>query len=100
MGFDAAAQPQTTTLADYLLPSAAEVPRIDITHQESPTPFNPLGVKGVGESGTVPAAAAIVAAIEDALAPFGVHIAETPITPERIVELIEARRTDPNGGPR
>jgi carbon-monoxide dehydrogenase large subunit len=92
MGFDASAQPQTTTLADYLMPTAAELPRLEISHQVSPTPFNPLGVKGVGESGTVPAAAAIIAAVEDALRPFGVTVAETPILPERLVELIAERR--------
>jgi carbon-monoxide dehydrogenase large subunit len=92
MGFDASAQPQTTTLADYLMPTAAEMPRLEISHQVSPTPFNPLGVKGVGESGTVPAAAAIISAVEDALAPFGVTIAETPIMPDRLVELIAEGR--------
>jgi carbon-monoxide dehydrogenase large subunit len=92
MDYDAGAQPQTTTLADYLVPSACEIPSPEISHQVSPTPSNPLGVKGVGESGTVPAAAALVSAIEDALAPFGVRIAETPIMPDRLVELIAEGR--------
>ena len=92
MEYDAGAQPQTTTLADYLVPSACEVPFVEISHQVSPTPSNPLGVKGVGESGTVPAAAVLVSAIEDALAPFGVTIAETPIMPDRLVELIAEGR--------
>ena len=55
---------------------------------ESPSPLNPLGVKGAGEGGTLPAIAAVIAAVEDALSPFGVTIDETPISPMRIVELI------------
>ena len=88
MRFDDAGQPQTTTLAEYLLPTAADVPHMAIVHHQSPTPLNPLGIKGAGEGGTIPAPAAIISAVEDALAPFGVHIAESPVTPERLVELI------------
>ena len=89
MGYDDTAQPVTTTFAEYLLPSAPELPNFDITFHQSPSPLNPLGVKGAGEGSTVPAAAAVISAIEDALQPFGVHIAEAPITPARIFELIE-----------
>ena len=85
MSFDDAAQPITTTFADYLLPASTEVPAIEVLLHESPSPFNPLGAKGVGEGGTVPVAAAVIAAIEDAI---GVHIAEAPISPARIVELL------------
>ncbi len=92
MGYDSEAQPVTTTFADYLLPGAAEIPRVDVVHVESPTPNNPLGVKGAGEGGTIPALAAIVAAIEDALRPLGVKIDEAPIMPARLVTLIEAAR--------
>ncbi len=88
--FDDGAQPLTTNLADYLLVTAPEMPRIDLIHHESPSPLNPLGVKGVGESGVVPAPAAIISAIEDALSPFGVHISRAPITPPQIVALIAA----------
>ena len=95
MVFDAAGQPLTTTLADYLLPTATSVPRIEMFHRQSPSPVNPIGVKGAGEGGTIPAPAAIVSAIEDALAPFGVSIAECPITPARIVELIAAGERAP-----
>ncbi len=90
MGFDAGGQPLTTNFADYLLPSATEVPGIELVYNETPSPLNPLGVKGVGESGTVPAAAAIASAIEDALRPFAISIVEVPVTPGRIVELIAA----------
>ena len=88
MGYDENGQPLTTTFADYLLPSAMEVPAIQTILKQTPSPLNPLGAKGVGEGGTVPAAAAIISAIEDALAPFGVRIAQTPITPQKLVELI------------
>ena len=93
MGYDDDAQPVTTNFGEYLLPSAPELPAFDIRFLESPSPLNPLGVKGAGEGSTVPAAAAVVSAIEDALSPFGVHIAEAPITPARLVALIaEARQ--------
>ncbi len=69
MGYDEDAQPLTTTFADYLLATATEIPKIELHFLQSPSPLNPLGVKGVGKSGCVPAAGAIVAAIEDALAP-------------------------------
>jgi carbon-monoxide dehydrogenase large subunit len=88
MEFGADGQPLTTTLADYLLVTATEVPNIALVHQEHPTPLNPLGIKGVGEAGTLPTAAAIVSAIEDALAPFGVRIAQTPVSPAEIVAII------------
>ena len=68
------------------------MPRIELAYNESPSPLNPIGVKGVGESGTVPAAAAIASAIEDALRPYSVRITEVPVMPGRIVELIAAAR--------
>jgi carbon-monoxide dehydrogenase large subunit len=91
MGYDENAQPLTTTFADYLLPGATEVPGIEVKMVEYPSPLNPLGVKGVGESGCVPAAGAIVAAIEDALSPYGVRIDEYPVTPERLYRLLKNR---------
>ncbi len=90
MRYDANAQPLTTSFADYMLPMATDVPTCAIAHVETVNPLNPLGVKGAGEGGTIPAPAAIVAAIEDALSPFGVHFAETPLTPERIVAAMRA----------
>src|SRR5712691_2313446 len=91
MGYDEEAQPLTTTFADYLIPSATEVPRIEVKFAEFPSPLNPLGVKGVGESGCVPAAAAIVSAVEHALAPFRVRISEYPVTPARLFGLLAGR---------
>jgi carbon-monoxide dehydrogenase large subunit len=90
MGYDDGAQPLTTTFADYLLPSSTEVPNIELHFLQSPSPLNPLGVKGVGESGCVPAAGAIVAAVEDAVSPFGITIGEYPVTPAKLFGWIEA----------
>jgi aerobic carbon-monoxide dehydrogenase large subunit len=88
MGYDAAAQPVTTTFADYLLPTATELPPIELLFHESPSPFNPLGVKGVGEGGTVPVAAAVISAVENALEPFDVRIARAPISPVDVLNLL------------
>jgi aerobic carbon-monoxide dehydrogenase large subunit len=90
MKYDASAQPLTTTFQDYLLPAAPDVPGCVIEHVVTPNPLNPLGVKGAGEGGTIPAPAAIVSAIEDALSPFGVHFADIPLTPDRIVAALRA----------
>lgn len=92
MQYDANGQPLTANYADYLLPSSDVVPRIEIHHMESPSPTNPLGVKGAAESGTIGAPAAIASAIEDALKPFNVRITELPVTPPRLLALIQAHR--------
>jgi aerobic carbon-monoxide dehydrogenase large subunit len=83
-------QPLTVTYADYLLSSVDTVPPIEIHHMESPTPLNPLGVKGAAESGTIGAPAAIVSAIEDALSSLGVVIRDLPVTPARLRAVIAA----------
>ena len=88
MRFDEYGQPTTTTLADYLMPTATDIPHIEVLLHESPSLTNPLGVKGAGESGVIPVAATIVAAIEDALGSYGIRIDEVPITPLRLLELI------------
>jgi carbon-monoxide dehydrogenase large subunit len=90
MGFDDNCQPVTTTLADYLLVTSTEAPPVEVLHMESPSPLNPIGVKGAGECGVLPMAPAIISAIEDALSPFNVHIAQTPIFPSKIVELVQS----------
>jgi carbon-monoxide dehydrogenase large subunit len=94
MGYDDAGQPVTTTFADYLLPTATEVPMLETLYKETPSPLNPLGVKGVGEAGTIPAAAALISAVEDALTPFNVRIGHVPLTPMTIIEMILATRPD------
>ncbi len=93
--FSEDAQPVTTTFAEYLLPMATDVPRVDLHHMETPSPLNPLGVKGAGEGGTIASIAAILSAVEDALKPFDVRINETPILPGRIVDLVEQGRAGP-----
>lgn len=97
MGYDAGGQPITTTFAEYLLPTAPEVPHIDVVFQPSPTPLNPLGVKGIGECATVPVAAAVIGAVEHALADIGVRVAEFPLTPVRLLELIDRASGAPTG---
>jgi carbon-monoxide dehydrogenase large subunit len=94
MLYDADVLPLTLTLQDYLLPVAGSVPSVDLVHLETPSPLNPLGVKGAGEGGTIPVAAAVVAAIEDALESFGVHLAASPATPQMIAELLEAKTSE------
>jgi carbon-monoxide dehydrogenase large subunit len=90
MGYDEQGQPVTATLADYLLLTAAEMPIVEIGHRETPTPLNPLGVKGIGECGVLPIPAAIVSAVEDALSPFGVRIRQFPVRPKDLWKMIEA----------
>jgi aerobic carbon-monoxide dehydrogenase large subunit len=90
MVFDDAAQPLSTTFADYLLVTASEMPQVSVVHSESPSPLNALGVKGVGESGVIPAASAIASAIDDALASFGVHVDRAPISPQALKAMIKA----------
>jgi carbon-monoxide dehydrogenase large subunit len=90
MHYDADGQPLAVTFADYLLPTSDAVPPIEIHHMESPTPLNPLGVKGAAESGTIGAPPAIVSAIEDALRPLAIRITELPVTPARLLALIRA----------
>ncbi len=97
MGYDEAGQPITTTFADYLLPTAADVPNLQTLYKESLSPHNPLGVKGVGEVGVIPVAAAIVSAVEDALSPFDVRVSQMPITPARLAELIARARVRSKG---
>jgi carbon-monoxide dehydrogenase large subunit len=92
MIYDETGQPLTTTFADYLLPTAPEVPNFETIYRETPSPLNPLGAKGVGEVGTIPVTAAIISAIEDALAPFEIRIAQTPLLPETLFNLIEDSR--------
>jgi carbon-monoxide dehydrogenase large subunit len=88
MAYDENAQPLTTTLAEYLLMTATEMPPVRIVHLESPTPLNPLGIKGVGEAGVIPVGAAIASAIEDALAGHGVAIDRLPVLPVDLLAKI------------
>jgi carbon-monoxide dehydrogenase large subunit len=85
---DASGQPLTTSLMDYLIPTAMDSPEVDLLHIDSPSPVHPLGIKGLGEGGTVGAPAAIAGAIADALSPLGVSITELPLTAQRLFEAL------------
>jgi carbon-monoxide dehydrogenase large subunit len=90
--YDERGQPLTTSFMDFLIPTAMEVPEIEICHTETPSPLNPLGVKGAGEAGAIPVPAVIAEAIDDALAPLGVRVREMPLDPGRLLALIDAAR--------
>jgi carbon-monoxide dehydrogenase large subunit len=92
--YDAKGQPLTTTFMDFLIPTATEIPSIEIVHTETPSPLNPLGIKGVGEAGAIPGPALIAEAVDDALAPFGVRVRAMPLGPDRLRELIAAATGD------
>ncbi len=92
MVYDEQGQLLTGTLMDYLLPTAVEVPPITTVHLESPSPRNPLGIKGLGEGGAIGAPAAVANAVEDALAPLGVRVTATPLHPSRVLALIREAR--------
>jgi carbon-monoxide dehydrogenase large subunit len=91
MVYDETGQLLTGSLMDYAVPKADDLPQIETVHLEFPSPRNPLGVKGLGEGGAISPPAAISNAVEDALAPFGVRITETPVTAARIVALLQRR---------
>jgi aerobic carbon-monoxide dehydrogenase large subunit len=93
--YGADGQLQNASLADYLVPMAREMPEVHIAHVETPTSATTLGARGVGEAGTVGAAAAIWTAVNDALAPFGAVMTQQPFTPARVRELIRAARSGP-----
>ena len=80
-------------MTSYMVPGAPELPSFELDHTVTPSPTNPLGVKGVGEAGTIAAPPAVINAIVDALAPLGVTNVERPATPERVWNAIqEAKR--------
>lgn len=88
MPFDTAGQPLASTFVDYLLPGAGEVPDIEILHMETPSPISRFGQKGIGESGAIGPPAAIVNAINDAIAHLGREVTDIPATPERILAAL------------
>jgi carbon-monoxide dehydrogenase large subunit len=98
--YDETGQLVNASFMDFLLPTAMEIPNLEVGHLETPSPLNPLGVKGAGEAGAIPVPALVAEAIEDALAPFGVRIAEMPLSPTRVWELIQeagGRRQEAGG---
>jgi len=95
--YDDQGQPLAATFMDFLLPTAMEIPEIEIIHTETPSPLNPLGIKGVGEAGAIPVPALIAEAVDDALAPFGVRVREMPLNPSRVLELVAAGQARARG---
>jgi carbon-monoxide dehydrogenase large subunit len=98
--YDENGQPLTGTLMDYALPIAADLPRFELDHTETPTPVNPLGVKGVGEAGTIGATPAVVNAVVDALAHLGVKDIDMPITSEKVWRILQQAPGAAQGGAR
>jgi carbon-monoxide dehydrogenase large subunit len=99
--FDLQGQPLASTLIDYILPGATEVPNVRIFHMETPSPHTEFGVKGIGEGGAVGPPAALLCAINDALRSKGVAIHELPVTPGRILAALQHGPTSaaiPGGG--
>ena len=92
--YDEQAQPLSGTFADYLVPTAAEIPRIEVHHLQTPSAHSATGAKGMGEGGAIGAPAAIANAVSDALAHLGVEIDAIPISPERLLAALRANRAD------
>src|SRR5881409_1187718 len=95
MVYDEQGQLLTGSLMDYLVPTAMELPPLETVHLEFPSPRNPLGMKGLGEGGAISPPAAIANAIDDALAPLGVRVTQTPALPWRVRALIAAASASP-----
>ena len=86
--YDAEGQLLTGSFMDYLLPTASDIPDMQLIHQHSPSPLNPLGVKGVGEGGAIAPPVVIANAVSDALKPFKAEFNATPVKPEQIVRAV------------
>jgi carbon-monoxide dehydrogenase large subunit len=92
--FDENAQLLNASLADYLIPTACEVPRIEIGHHETRSPLNPLGTKGAGEAGAIPVPALFAQAIENAFPDQDLEILEMPLSPNRLFELLQEKESE------
>jgi CO/xanthine dehydrogenase Mo-binding subunit len=95
--YDEGGQLMNASFMDYLLPTAMDVPRVEMAHRETTAPLNPLGLKGVGEAGCIPTGAAFAQAVEDALPHLALEIREIPLSPNRLWELLrDAAPADAN----
>ena len=92
--YDENGQLLNASLADYLIPSAGEVPRIEVGHEETRSPLNPLGTKGAGEAGTIPVPALFAQALENALADLDIEILEMPLSPNRLFEILQKKEKE------
>ncbi len=97
LAYDAAGQLRAASLLDYLVPTACDVPPLEVSHLETPSRVTPGGQKGMGEGGAIGAPAAIAGAVADALAPLGVAVTALPLTPERVNRLLDAAGTESRG---
>lgn len=86
--YDDNGQLLNASLADYLIPSSTEIPRMELGHEETLSPLNPIGSKGAGEAGTIPVPSLFAQALEDALQDYGVEILEMPMSPNKLFELV------------
>jgi aerobic carbon-monoxide dehydrogenase large subunit len=86
--YDANGQPLASTFADYLLPGATEIPAMRIFHMQTPSPYTAFGIKGMGEGGAIAPPAVIFNAVNDALAPLGIELTHTPLTPRRLLDAL------------
>ncbi len=86
--YDDNGQLLNASFMDFLVPTALDVPRVEVGHETTPSPLNPLGIKGAGEAGAIPVAPLFAQAVEDALAEYGVEILEMPLSPNRLWELV------------
>lgn len=92
--YDDNGQLLTASFMDYLLPTSMEVPPLDIGHEVTPSPLNPLGTKGTGEAGAIPVGPLFAQAVEDALAEYDLEVLEIPLSPNRLFELLQSKNKD------
>jgi carbon-monoxide dehydrogenase large subunit len=93
--YDELGNPMTATFTGYAFPSAADLPSYEVAHTETPTPHNPLGAKGIGESATIGSTPAVQNAAVDALSHLGVRHLDLPLSPERVWRAIRDATDDP-----
>ena len=87
--YDDNGQLLTASLMDYAVPKAFQVPHYEVDHTVTPSPVNPMGIKGIGEAGTISSASAVVNAVVDALKPFGINHIDMPLKPQTILQAIQ-----------
>ena len=90
--YDEQGQLLNASFMDYLIPTATDVPPIETAHRETPSPYNPVGLKGVGEAGCIPTGACLRRRLRTRSPGTGVEITEIPLSPNRLFELIEAAK--------
>ncbi len=89
--YDDNGQLLNASFADYLIPMATEIPRIEVGHEVTPSPLNPLGSKGAGEAGAIPVPALFAQALENALPEYNLEILDMPLSPNRLYELLQGK---------